>query len=180
MLAYSIRIMLAHVRIKQAAFIKNPQASNDGPELQALYALIVAQPSETSTPQAAASTSNPFVNFQQDSDDEQQDEDDEQQEETKGDEATIVYKSVQYGEHCIIGIMLKSDGSKVAANRYTRGSDGFIQCHWDEKVKTGKYGRHGRTEILGTAIPNAQLEPEGSNFILKPEQEKKTKETEEA
>jgi hypothetical protein len=117
MMAYKIRVMLAHVRIKQAAFIKNPQASNDGPELQALYALFVAQPSETSTPQAAASTSHPFVNFQQDSDDEQQDEDDEQQEETKGDEATSVYKSIQIGENCIIGIMLKSNGSKVPANR---------------------------------------------------------------
>ena len=58
MIAYAIRVMLAHVRIKQAAFIKNTQASNDSPELQALYALFVAQPSETSTPRAASSISN--------------------------------------------------------------------------------------------------------------------------
>ena len=75
-MSYSIRVMLAHVRIKQAAFIKNTQASNDSPELQALYALFVAQPSETSTPRAASSISNPFASFQDD-DDEQQDEDDE-------------------------------------------------------------------------------------------------------
>ena len=89
MMAYSIRVMLAHVRIKQAAFIKNPQASNDGPELQALYALFVAQPSETSTPQAAASSSNPFISFQQDAEDEQQGGDDENEQESADDEQLI-------------------------------------------------------------------------------------------
>ena len=60
--SYSIRVMLAHVRSKQAAFIKQPNGCNDSAELQALYALFLAPSIETSTPKAAASStgaSNP-------------------------------------------------------------------------------------------------------------------------
>ena len=171
--AYAIRVMLAHVRIKQISFIKNPEASKDSPEMQALFALFAAQLSETSTPRTAPSTSNPFASFQDDDDDE----DDEQQEDTQDDDVICVHKSVQHGDYCMFGVMQKSNGTRVAAHRYAYGSDGFIVCYWDGIPP----------ETLGTEIPNAQLETEDSNFILKPyveaepqQETKKKKKKEEA
>ena len=73
LVAYSIRIMLSHIRIKRSAFNKliseNKDAKDLGhpPELQRLYALISSKVESAPEPniQPGRAIANPFMSFRQ-------------------------------------------------------------------------------------------------------------------
>jgi hypothetical protein len=152
--AYSIRIMLSHVRIKADGFNQKAD-SNDPSELQELYAMISIDRAAQG-PEAEASEPpsipNPFLSFREASDSEH-----EYEPEAADDEAVCVYKQLQIGETVMMSIMLMSDGAKIPAEKYSSGPDGFIVCHW----KDG--------DTFQTEVPNKYLGPQGQ-FIMKPSQ----------
>jgi len=162
MIAYMIRVMLSHVRIKAAAARKNGMPGHP-PELQELYAKMNEfklegpprkMPKGPSSSQPSSSRPNPFVRFQ--AAEESESESEEEEEPAVGDDdAIVVIKQLHVGESCCLGVMCMSDGSKVPASNYSLGPEGFIICNWDDG------------ETLETEIPNMFLAPLGE-FIIKP------------
>ena len=162
MIAYMIRVMLSHVRIKAAAARKNGMPGHP-PELQELYAKMNEfklegpprkMPKGPSSSQPSSSRPNPFVRFQ--AAEESESESEEEEEPAVGDDdAIVVIKQLHVGESCCMGVMRMSDGSKVPASNYSPGPEGFIICNWDDG------------ETLETEIPNMFLAPLGE-FIIKP------------
>ena len=146
-LSYRIRVMLGHLRLKEAAFRKKPESCNDGPDLKKLYALFAADKKGCAGQLKDAKC--PFISFREGSSSEEEDA-------VEDDDAVCVYKQLQIGETMMMGVMLRSDGARIAADRYEAGVDGFIVCRW----KDG--------EVFETTVPNQYIEPEGK-FILKPD-----------
>ena len=146
-LSYRIRVMLGHLRLKEAAFRKKPESCNDGPDLKKLYALFAAD--KKGCAGQLKDSKCPFISFREGTSSSEEDA-------VEDDDAVCVYKQLQIGETMMMGVMLRSDGARIAADRYEAGVDGFIVCRW----KDG--------EVFETTVPNQYIEPEGK-FILKPD-----------
>ena len=139
--------MLSHIRLKSSA----SDTSSHAKALQELYGLIIKDRASSPVAEPPAARLNPFVSFRAAA----ADTDDEDDVDVDDDHAISVYKQLQIGESVIVGTMLMSDGSKIPADRYANGDQGFIVCHWQNG------------ETLLTDIPNMYLAPQGA-FILKP------------
>ena len=164
MIAYSIRIMLSHVRIKSDTAQKTGIEGHHT-ELQKLYVKISKEPKpkhqvpNNGSKEPQTSIPNPFVRFQSTSESESEGAETDAAfdlDEVLDEVATCVYKQLQVGESCCIGVMRMSDGAKVPAIRYSHGDEGFIICHW------------ANGETLQTEMPNMFLAPLGE-FIMKPQ-----------
>ena len=154
-IAYSIRIMLAHVRRCKRDQIRQPRDAATQEIASALHELLEllphepqadSQPSEGSQPSTQPS---PFLSFQGDSDEESDMNEDDNV-------PLIMWKRLDHLESIIVGTMLYSNGKKAVANKYIKGTDGFIVCIWEDQ-----------DEQLSTTMPNDLL-GEGGHFINRP------------
>ena len=154
-IAYSIRIMLAHVRRCKRDQIRKPRDAATQEIASALHELLEllphepqadSQPSEGSQPSTQPSA---FLSFQGDSDEESDMNEDDNV-------PLIMWKRLDYLESIIVGTMLYSNGKKAVANKYIEGTDGFIVCIWED-----------HDEQLSTTMPNDLL-GEGGHFINRP------------
>ena len=146
--AYSIRVMLAHVRLKHSQFQRLKgcetldRARNHPEELREIYALF-----DVTWKQASPSKTQPFSFFQ--------DAPEELFEDSEDFELFVpVTKVLTWGDNIVYGTMRMSDGRIVIANGYNEGPV-FIEATFPGG------------ETLDTCIPNQYLEPEG-RFILRP------------
>ena len=154
-IAYSIRIMLAHVRRCKRDQIRKPRDAATQEIASALHELLEllphepqadSQPSEGSQPSTQPSA---FLSFQGDSDEESDMNEDDNV-------PLIMWKRLDHLESIIVGTMLYSNGKKAVANKYIKGTDGFIVCIWEDQ-----------DEQLSTTMPNDLL-GEGGHFINRP------------
>ena len=144
-LCYKLRVMLAHVRIKQKQWAKHKDASSTTPGLRAVFELFMASPVK-----ARPRRDNPFIRFQSYDDDADQDQmiDDEP--------ATAISMQLVLGDRVAYAKVLMSDGRSVHAERYSVDSKGFLVAHFPNTEET-----------FETEIMEKHLEPDGK-FILRP------------
>lgn len=154
-IAYSIRIMMAHVRRCKRDQSRKPRDATTQEIASALHEVLEllphephgdSQPSEGSQPSTQPS---PFLSFQGDSDEESDMNEDDNV-------PLIMWKRLEWLSSIVVASMLYSNGKKVVANKYIEGTDGFIVCQWEDQ-----------DEELSTTLPNDLL-GEGGHFINRP------------
>ena len=153
-IAYSIRIMMAHVRRCKRDQSRKPRDATTqemAAAIQELLELLPHEPYADSPPSDSQPSTqpSPFLSFQGDSDDESDMNEDDNV-------PLIMWKRVEWLTHIVVAVMLYSNGKKVVANKYIEGTDGFIVCQWEDQ-----------DEELSTTLPNDLL-GEGGRFINRP------------
>ena len=125
LVAYKIRVMLAHVRIKHDSWTAAAKPS----PLDVLYGVMSKPKNDTHTDvrtqrraRRLATRPCPFVNFREEEEQPSNEESDE--------EAAATVVSRYYCGKKRTATMLMSDGQQINADTYTEGTDGFIRADW--------------------------------------------------
>eukprot|EP00959_Pyramimonas_sp_CCMP1952_P016089 340261-Pyramimonas_sp.AAC.1 len=141
--AYKLRVMLAHIRTKCAAW-RDKANSTEPTELVEIYKVF------TDVPQISPQKREcPFVSFRAASD-QKLDNPEDADEDSIEVQRVVVFE----GDRCR-GKRTFSDGSAEYATSYVK-ADGFINCHWDDGA------------VLRTEVASQYLAPDGTH-IVRPE-----------
>ena len=152
MVAYKLRLMLAHVRLGQSLSMDTDTAS----PLDPLYEIITQSEKRNAKRPRIAHRPHPFFNFRSEADDlddaaaaDDDDDDDDAQDDNS---PTVVSRFFDHGDYK--AKLLKSDGTLLLADTY-EPLDGFVRALWLHD------GSHLDTQILAEAIIDFGTTPAG-------------------
>lgn len=155
-LAYTLRVMFAHVRIKEHNHRKSRSGCDKSPQdLVKLYVKFEAPKTESATKKNQACVKNPFVSFRDEESDEDIEEENEDSENYTED-VVVVHYQMAYETTTIVAEAMLSDGTKTKARHYSPGDNGFAIAKFDIAGDIVEYE---------TEIPNKYIASDEESLI---------------